>query len=111
MRGTEVTFERCAKALGAIGIEERAGLDGVPVSTGGGGGDGEDVDTDGSAAGSDECDGDGGGMREIDDAVLDEGAAIDDADIDGFVVVEIDDPHPRSERQCAMRGGEAFHIV
>ena len=42
---------------------------------------------------------------------FDEGTAVDDADVDGFVVGEIDDAHPGSEGQRAVRGGELFHVV
>ncbi len=41
----------------------------------------------------------------------DEGAAVGDADVDGFVVGEIDDAHPGSEGQGPMRGSELFHVV
>ena len=111
MRRTELALERCAKALGAIAIEECAGLHGVPVVGRGSRGDRENVEPDASHAGSDERDRDGRGMRQIDHAILDEGTAIDDADVDGFVVAEVDDADPGSEGQGAMRGGEFFHVV
>ena len=111
MGGTEVTLERCEQSFGAIAIEERAGLHGVPILSGHDGGDRKNVEADARDAGPDECDGFGRCMREIDDAVLDEGATVGDTDFDGFVVAEIDHAHPGPEGQGTVRGGELFHIV
>ena len=109
--GSILAFERGAHLLGAVLILERAGLDGIPILGGCGGGDREDVEADARHSRSDESDGAGGGVRNIDDAVLDEGPAVGNADIHRFVVGEIHHAHPGTERQRAMRGGEAFHIV
>ena len=110
MRGTEVPLERSAKTFGAITIEERSGLDAVPA-LGGSGGNRKYVEADLGDTGADERDGNGRGMRKIDDAVVNEGSAVGDADVDRFVVREIDDAHPGSERQRAVRGSEGFHVV
>lgn len=52
----------------------------------------------------------GGGIGEIDYAVFGHGAAIIDADEDGFVISEIRDPDPASEGEAAVGAGESVHI-
>ncbi len=111
MRWPELAFKRGAEALGSIGIEERAGLNRIPVFGRANRGNREDIEPDLSDAGSDQGDGDGGGVRKIDDPVFDEGTAIDDSHVDGLIVGEVDDSHPGSERKSAMRGSHSLHIV
>ena len=109
--GSILAFERGAHSLGAALIQERAGLDCIPILGGGGGGGREDDEPDARDSWSDESDGAGGGVRKIDDAVFDEGPAVGNADVDRFVVGEIHHAHPSTEGQRAMRGSEAFHVV
>src|ERR1019366_708930 len=62
-------------------------------------------------AGPDQGDGLRGGVREVDDSSIDEGAAVDDADFDILVAVEIVDAHPGVEGEGAVGGDQLFHVV
>src|SRR5581483_3338252 len=53
----------------------------------------------------------GGAMRQVDDASVDERPAVDDLDIDRLAGIEIVDPYPGMERQCAMSGHQLLHVV
>jgi hypothetical protein len=56
------------------------------------------------------ADGAGGGVGEVDDAVVDHGAAVVDADEDCLAVAQIGDANPASEGEGAMGAGEGVHI-
>lgn len=60
-----------------------------------------------SAAESEES---GGGIRDVDDAVLRNRAAVVHADYDGSVITEIGDPHQRSHWKAAVRAGHGVHV-
>ena len=61
--------------------------------------------------GTDQLEGAGRGVREVDDAAVDEGAAIGDADVHSLLIVEIYYMHPGIEGQSAMGGGHLLHVV
>jgi len=42
---------------------------------------------------------------------VDERTAVDDANIDGLLVAEVGDAHACTEREGAMRRGQALHVV
>jgi len=52
----------------------------------------------------------GGCVREVDDAVIDHGAAIVDADQNGLAVAEVGDAEPASEGKAAVGTGEGVHV-
>src|SRR5438552_2542885 len=50
------------------------------------------------------------GLRQVDDASVDERTAIVDADVDAFSVGEVGHLDPGLKRKRAMRGGELLHV-
>src|ERR1019366_4193751 len=52
-----------------------------------------------------------GSMGEIDDAALDKGAAVGDANFHSLGIVEVDDPEPGVEGESAVGGGQLLHVV
>src|SRR6185312_5113144 len=53
----------------------------------------------------------GGAIREVDDAIGWNWAAVVDSDQNPAMVAKVRDLHPRSEPQRAMGGGEFVHVV
>src|SRR6516162_9237626 len=60
---------------------------------------------------TDHVDGASAGVREVDDAALDEGAAIVDAYRHVTAVVEVVNPHLSVEGEGAMRGRQFVHVI
>src|SRR5258708_40249098 len=50
-------------------------------------------------------------MREVDDPSADEWTAVDDPHLHRFLIGQIRDPHPGSERKRSMSGSEFLHVV
>ena len=50
-------------------------------------------------------------MGEIDDAALDKGAAVGDANFHSLAIVEVGNPEPGVEGESAVGGGQLLHVV
>ena len=70
-----------------------------------------DLDTHARGSRTYHIDGASGRVGKVDDAVAYKGTAIINADVDGFVVIEIYNMHESAEGQRAVRGGELLHVV
>lgn len=105
----ELVFELEGVGLGGEGADlDAPAAGGVGV---GAGGWSEGFDADFGDAHAIEAGGLGGGEGEIDDASVDEGAAVGDADDDGLVGGEVGDADGGAHGQGAMGGGHGVVVV
>jgi len=104
-------FKIGARAIGIFKYRKDADLHGIKIIGGNIYGCGDDFQTNLADAGSEQLDLTRGGFGKIDDTTIDERAAVDDANVDGFVVGEIGDVEPSIERHDAMGSDEGFHVV
>jgi hypothetical protein len=71
----------------------------------------DDGEANGANAGANESDVFGGALGEIDDAALDEGATIVDADLSAFAIGLIEDIDPGIKGKAEMSGSESAHVI
>src|SRR5579884_224830 len=109
-RRAEFALQRFAPALRSIAVLKRADLHRIQFRFGGRRRR-DDFDAHRRDTRADKIDLPRSRVRKIDDASVDEWTAVDNPDIDKFLVQRIRHTHPGVERQRAMRRDERLHVI